>query len=245
LTGDIPITKEQADWSKAQRTRKKQADSVSPTTTDNSSDPYDLPPDARSQNRRSVSAMRSSSSSDKHKLSPSVSAGLAPNQLPVVLRFRGANTFSGLALLDSGCADNWISRRTVRENRIRSDEDHDGGKTYTDVSGNAVQSCGLAKGSWARLGMTVDTCFKIAENPPFDVCFGYKFMLRQSMITFHEHGEPVAALIKGKGKASAGERQSSDNHAEFMITGKRQQTRPRSNTPRPRPKCVRTRLENT
>ncbi|KIY00890.1 uncharacterized protein Z520_03556 [Fonsecaea multimorphosa CBS 102226] len=210
ILGNVPIDEGHERWLAKQATASRQGASSDANQTDST---YDRPTSRQTgppRGDRAFSDSQSSWTSENSMSAVSTYNGYngeppAANEWPISLCFHNEEQFEGKVLLDSGAEHNWISMDVVKERHIPWDDDPSGAEIYVDFSNQQLRSLGVVKATWVINNRSVPVKFKIAPNPPFQVCFGYRFLLEKGVLRFSHHG-PVAGLVKGKRKANNGEK---------------------------------------
>lgn len=134
---------------------------------------------------------------------------LPKNVWPVLLLFEDRSQFEGEVLLDTGAEDNWISRYVVDEHKLpwqKNESNEDDEETFEDFSGQKVKSCGVVRAQWIYRHRTIPVKFKIAPTAPWQVLFGFQYLLQTQVLTINQDNTNgwVAPLVKSQEKPSAG-----------------------------------------
>jgi len=98
-------------------------------------------------------------------------------------------------LLDSGCNDNWISLEVLKRGGIETHMEKlpRGDHKYVGFDGNACFPLGkVTIRSFMKIAATArETTFLVAENGPFDVVLGKKFIISANVITVDQTALPL------------------------------------------------------
>lgn len=101
-----------------------------------------------------------------------------------------------LALLDTGTAENWISRTIV--DRLRLDAANGKTTLWTTFNGTQLSSGSTVTPTWCSVGrgITHVTDFRVVSNAPFDVLFGKNILFSAEIMFFVEEAgcNPVLPL---------------------------------------------------
>ena len=93
----------------------------------------------------------------------------------------------GRGLLDSGCDDNWITLDVVKRAGLESTVTKEAySRTFVGFGGHGVRPIGKIKITWFanNAPKTRETVYYVAEDGPFDVLLGSRFIFRESIFTY-------------------------------------------------------------
>jgi hypothetical protein len=124
------------------------------------------------------------------------------NEHEVTLSFKNRDRYEGWATLDTGATDNWISdslsRRLFLPRKLFREE------VFTGFDGKLVRSSESVDGHWHYLHQTIPVTFKICNDLPVDVVFGFELLRQVDLVDFEGISEAklnkVLVLAKGKPK---------------------------------------------
>ncbi|EXJ68504.1 uncharacterized protein A1O5_08297 [Cladophialophora psammophila CBS 110553] len=207
IISSIPISEDHQRWLAEKAALSQQSTSSGAGQTNSSCDTSISRQTGPLRNHHSSSDSQSSWTSDNSKTSGPTDTGepLAVNELLISLCFENEDHFESKVLLDSGSEHNWISNSIIKKRRIPQQHDHDGDQIYMDFSNRELRSLGVVKAQWMFNDALIPVKFKIAPDPPVEVCFGYRFLLEKELVRFF-HSGAVAGLVKGKRKANSEEK---------------------------------------
>ena len=114
----------------------------------------------------------------------------ATNRYPVQLEFSNEANIMCTALFDTGCHDNWISRRKVDSVGLHVGPlpAHLASQKLLDFSGTRCQATGFVKVTWILPKKTAHFRLLVAENLPIDILFGFELLLDQGFLRFPPDG---------------------------------------------------------
>lgn len=129
---------------------------------------------------------------------------LEENEWPVFLQFKNSMRYKGKVLIDTGCRDNWISKHVIQKHHLPWHEDPNE-ELLRDFNNSETRSVGLTQSDWVWKNRIIPVEFKIASSAPFDVLFGYKFLLKWELVRLVPES-PLAVLVTDKKRPDAGRR---------------------------------------
>lgn len=123
---------------------------------------------------------------------------LKMNELMAELHF-GDKRWTGKAVCDSGCIENWINEQIVTKYDLKA-----GWKPslihWYSFDNSPVRSSGVVDGYWAYQNNTRRCNFQIApKGSPFDVLIGCKSLMERGWLLFDgKDADMVAPLVEGR-----------------------------------------------
>jgi hypothetical protein len=124
------------------------------------------------------------------------------NELEVTLSFENRDGFNGIAFLDTGAKDNWISDSLSRHLLLPRKGFRE--EVFASFEGRRVRCSESVHGHWHYGHQTFPVTFKICKDLPVDVLFGFDLLRQVGLVNFEEDNEAnlkkVFVLAKMKAK---------------------------------------------
>lgn len=127
---------------------------------------------------------------------------LRDNELEVALSFENRDGFNGIALMDTGAKDNWISDSLCRQLILPRKSFRE--EIFEGFGGTPVGCNESVHGYWHYGHQTFPITFKISKDLPVNVLFGLDLLRQVNLVNFKEDNkanlEKVLILTKLKAK---------------------------------------------
>jgi hypothetical protein len=126
------------------------------------------------------------------------------NELKVCLSFEDHEKFEGIALLDTGARDNWISDSLSRQLLLPRQNFRE--EIFAGFEGRRVKCSESVHGFWHYGYRTFSVTFKICNDLPVDILFGLDLLRRVGLVNFDKINEEnlKKVLVLAKLKANEG-----------------------------------------
>jgi hypothetical protein len=127
------------------------------------------------------------------------------SELEVTLSFKNRDGYNGLATLDTGATDNWISdslsRRLFLPRKPFREE------AFASFEGKLVRSSESVDGYWHYLHQTIPVTFKICDDLAVEVVFGSELLRQVGLVDFERviKDKLNKVLVLAKPKAKKGQ----------------------------------------
>jgi hypothetical protein len=127
------------------------------------------------------------------------------NKLEVTLSFKNREGYNGLATLDTGATDNWISDSLSR--RLLLSRKNFREEVFTGFGGKHVRSSESVDGHWHYLHQAIPVTFKICNDLPVEVLFGLELLRQVGLVDFEGASQDKLneVLVLAKAKAKKGQ----------------------------------------
>ena len=127
------------------------------------------------------------------------------NELEVTLSFKNRDGYNGMATLDTGATDNWISdslsRRLLLPRKSFREE------VFASFGGKLVRSSEYVDGHWHYSHQTIPVTFKICHDLAVEVVFGLELLRQVGLVDFEGASQDKLnkVLVLAKAKAKKGQ----------------------------------------
>lgn len=127
------------------------------------------------------------------------------NELEVALSFKNRDGYNGLATLDTGATDNWISDSLSR--RLFLPRKNFREEVFASFEGKLVRSSESVDGHWHYLHQTIPVTFKVCNDLAVEVVFGLELLRQVGLVDFEgvSKAKLNKVLVLAKVKAKKGQ----------------------------------------